>query len=127
MVTESSITNSLHYNSRRPDPTKCRRLLHEWVPENIAVEKKGRACRLCRNAANRAWAHKSGVRQNRLPGVTPTDHTRAMFEDYEDMRDGGESFDGCMRRLGISANGFMLARKRWPDWAPRLHTEGAHW
>ena len=40
------------YNLRK-DPTKCRSLRHEWIPENLT--KDGRQCRLCWNEWNRKY------------------------------------------------------------------------
>lgn len=38
--------------STRPDPTKCFKGLHDWIPENLYTDGDGHTtCRLCKNEA----------------------------------------------------------------------------
>lgn len=113
--------------SRRPDPTRCGSLRHDWLPVNISKDGRCKPCKRER-AAGSTWVRPSRGRGVGRSGVRgPRGSTIAVFEDFEDMKDTGETFEGCMRRLGMQPATFMKLVSRWPDHAPRLHAEGVHW
>jgi len=101
----------------RPDPTKCRNGLHDWVPENIIVHKRQRgadtrSCRVCNNDRKRRSMHALGLAVPGRKHTGPRKATLALIEDYLLLLEQGVPMVTISEKLNRSPDALRQMCKR---------------